>query len=139
DHAACVDRRHPQRGAAGVAGSDFRCGRPLSCRAGPAIIGRLPWNFAMKRQRSPRLIVGGLLALAAIGIRMSGFAAAPEAFASQLPVATSEGEQHRQLLDRYCVSCHNQRLKTAGLTLDTLAVENLAADAATWEKVVRKL
>jgi len=93
----------------------------------------------MKRQRSPRLIVGGLLALAAIGIRMSGFAAAPEAFASQLPVATSEGEQHRQLLDRYCVSCHNQRLKTAGLTLDTLAVENLAADAATWEKVVRKL
>ena len=93
----------------------------------------------MKRPRPPRLIVGGLLALVVLGISTSEFASAPEAYASQLPVSTSEGEQYRQLLNRYCVSCHNQRLKTAGLTLDALAVENPAADAPTWEKVVRKL
>ena len=93
----------------------------------------------MKRPRPPRLIVGRLVALAALSIGLSDFASAPETFASQLPLATPEAEQHRQLLDRYCVSCHNQRLKTAGLTLDTLAVENLAGDAPTWEKVVRKL
>lgn len=45
----------------------------------------------------------------------------------------------RALLDRYCVTCHNQRLRTAGLALDTLTVDNVAAGAATWEKVGRKI
>jgi len=47
--------------------------------------------------------------------------------------------QDRQLIDRYCVTCHNQRLKTAGLTLDTLDLAKIPADAETWEKLVLKL
>ncbi len=43
------------------------------------------------------------------------------------------------LLDRYCVTCHNGRTQTAGLALDQLDVERLGTNAATWEKVVRKL
>src|SRR6185295_1017052 len=42
-------------------------------------------------------------------------------------------------LDQYCVTCHNERLKTAGLMLDRLDVGNAAADADVWEKVIRKL
>ncbi len=45
----------------------------------------------------------------------------------------------RAFLDKYCVSCHNERLKTAGLMLDKANVEDIGADAAIWEKVVRKL
>jgi uncharacterized protein DUF1592/uncharacterized protein DUF1588/uncharacterized protein DUF1585/uncharacterized protein DUF1587/uncharacterized protein DUF1595/cytochrome c len=45
----------------------------------------------------------------------------------------------RALLDRYCVTCHNQRLKTGGLTLDTMDVAAIGDHADTWEKVVRKL
>src|SRR5216110_1591270 len=45
----------------------------------------------------------------------------------------------RQLLDQYCVTCHNQRTRTAGLTLDTMDVDHVDRDAATWEKVVRKV
>jgi hypothetical protein len=45
----------------------------------------------------------------------------------------------RALLDRYRVTCHNQRLRTAGLALDTIAVDNVAAGPSTWEKVVRKI
>ena len=30
------------------------------------------------------------------------------------------GPAERQLIQRYCVTCHNQKLKTAGLMLDTL-------------------
>src|SRR5262245_45048698 len=44
-----------------------------------------------------------------------------------------------RLLDQYCVTCHNTRLKTGGLTLEGLDVDHVAADAATWEKVVAKL
>ncbi len=45
----------------------------------------------------------------------------------------------RQLLDRYCVTCHNQRTRTAGLTLDTMDVDHVDRDPATWEKVARKI
>jgi mono/diheme cytochrome c family protein len=43
------------------------------------------------------------------------------------------------LLNQYCITCHNQRLKTAGLLLDSMDVEHVEKDAATWEKVVRKV
>jgi hypothetical protein len=45
----------------------------------------------------------------------------------------------RALLDKYCVTCHNEKLKTAGLLLDRADPTNVALDAETWEKVVRKL
>lgn len=43
------------------------------------------------------------------------------------------------LLDRYCVTCHNSRLRTGGLALDEVDVSQVAAHAETLEKVVRKL
>jgi hypothetical protein len=49
------------------------------------------------------------------------------------------GDQHTATLDQYCVTCHNQRLKTGGLALDALDVGHVSANAETWEKVVRKL
>ena len=40
----------------------------------------------------------------------------------------------RALLDQYCVSCHNQTLKTAGLALDGMDLADIPGGAATWEK-----
>ena len=45
----------------------------------------------------------------------------------------------RAFLDRYCVACHNERLRTAGLLLDAADVAHVGAGAETWEKVVGKL
>ena len=45
----------------------------------------------------------------------------------------------REILDRYCIRCHNERRLTAGLALDMLDIEDLSAEADRWEKVVRKL
>ena len=45
----------------------------------------------------------------------------------------------RAFLDQYCVACHNQRLRTAGLALDALDPTTPARDAATWELVIGKL
>src|SRR5215469_3508544 len=47
--------------------------------------------------------------------------------------------QDRALLDQYCVTCHNEKLKTGGLALDKLSLEHPADNAETWEKVIRKL
>jgi hypothetical protein len=47
--------------------------------------------------------------------------------------------QHRAVLNRYCVTCHNEKLKTGGLMLDKADLENVPAGAEVWEKVIRKL
>ncbi len=52
-------------------------------------------------------------------------------------------DQHQQLLNTYCVTCHNARLKTGGLELNRsdlkAAGNSVGDDAQTWEKVLRKL
>src|SRR3984957_9158617 len=45
----------------------------------------------------------------------------------------------RAVLDQYCVTCHNQKLKTAGLLLDKMDLAHVGDQAEAWEKVVRKL
>jgi hypothetical protein len=55
------------------------------------------------------------------------------------PVPAMTAIDARAVLDRYCVTCHNQRLKSGSLALDTIDVEHAGEDPAIWEKVVRKL
>jgi Protein of unknown function (DUF1592)/Protein of unknown function (DUF1588)/Protein of unknown function (DUF1585)/Protein of unknown function (DUF1587)/Protein of unknown function (DUF1595) len=45
----------------------------------------------------------------------------------------------RAVIDKYCVSCHNDKVKTAGLALNTISAENVNENTEVWEKVVRKL
>ena len=59
--------------------------------------------------------------------------------ASAQQSAATDISVHRALLDKYCVTCHNQRLKTADLALDTADLTNVAAQSDTWEKVIRKV
>src|SRR6266704_3349804 len=53
--------------------------------------------------------------------------------------APSSHAQDRASLTEYCVSCHNEKTKTAGLMLDKLDLERAGDNAETWEKVVLKL
>lgn len=54
------------------------------------------------------------------------------------PVSPSGGDI-RPVLDKYCVACHNSRLKTAGLDLAQADVSRIADHAELWEKVILKL
>jgi mono/diheme cytochrome c family protein len=45
----------------------------------------------------------------------------------------------RGVVDKYCVTCHNDKLRTAGVSLDGLDPANPGAHAETWERVVAKL
>ena len=45
----------------------------------------------------------------------------------------------RRMFRRYCIGCHNDRLRTADLSIAGLDLENLSHDAETWEKVVTRL
>ncbi len=45
----------------------------------------------------------------------------------------------RELVTTYCVSCHNEKLKTGNLVLDKADAEQVFNSAETWEKVIVKL
>src|SRR5690242_8396382 len=54
-------------------------------------------------------------------------------------IAAQPAPAPQAVLDTYCITCHNQRLRTASLALDTLDVTQPAAHADAWEKVIAKL
>ena len=56
----------------------------------------------------------------------------------------AQADQHRAMLNTYCVTCHNTRLKTGGLALDgevldRLNLQSAGDDAQVWEKALRTL
>src|SRR5438270_4880197 len=53
--------------------------------------------------------------------------------------ASSFGQTPSAVFTQYCVTCHNARLKTAGLVIDPAEAAHPSTNPAIWEKVVRKL
>ena len=60
---------------------------------------------------------------------------------TQTEVASQDASAQRVLLDQYCITCHNSRVRTAGLALDAkeMDLSAVGSKAAVWEKVVAKL
>src|SRR5215471_20259255 len=93
--------------------------------------------------RSMNGVIGQVCALtllASFAAASNGlFAAQPSA--ARLPqsgAATAESSE-QTFITQNCITCHNQRLKTGGLQLETLDVGNVASNIATWEKVIKKV
>ena len=55
------------------------------------------------------------------------------------PAVTTGTPPQWQLLEERCANCHNSIDWAGGLAFDTLSADDIAADAETWEKAVRKL
>jgi mono/diheme cytochrome c family protein len=53
--------------------------------------------------------------------------------------STATATPARELVSKYCVSCHNERLKTGGLSLDKADAVQVHNSAEIWEKVIVKL
>src|SRR5580692_954049 len=81
------------------------------------------------------LTVAGVVAIAAVaGVEQS---ARPQSAAQTAAGQNVSAEQ--ALLNRYCITCHNEKTKTAGLMLDKLDFTHPGKDAEVWEKAVRKV
>jgi len=77
-------------------------------------------------------VVFAWLALSPPAVGQTGPSRVP-APAAGSPVA------ERALLDRYCVTCHNDKIKTANLSLQNLDLATVADHPEIWEQVIRKL
>ena len=53
--------------------------------------------------------------------------------------ARAGADAYRTVLERYCVTCHNERLQTGSLALDSVSLTDVGPHAAVWERVLRKL
>ncbi|MSO46168.1 MAG: DUF1592 domain-containing protein [Acidobacteria bacterium] len=91
----------------------------------------------MKPVRST-IAIGIALLVGAIGYPQASQSPPQSPAQSAAPLLT-DVPAHRAVLTRYCVTCHNEKLKTAGLSLDRVDVGNVGPNAEVWEKVIRKL
>jgi mono/diheme cytochrome c family protein len=92
-------------------------------------------NTSIRRAATGIAFVAFVLALASSFTQQLS-AGGQQPIAANVPPSTSP---ERALIDTYCVTCHNSRLKTANVILDTADLAHPGVDAELWEKVVRKL
>src|SRR5262244_428880 len=84
----------------------------------------------------------GALKVGFAGLAMLLLAGQIKMSAQQSHVASagpSPSSSQRQFLDRYCATCHNEQLKSGGLSLVQVDLSRPGAQPELWEKVVRKL
>jgi cytochrome c5 len=104
----------------------------------------------IKRAHSRRLALWGVIALTlAVGApHASSLSAAqhrPIGVGQSMPrqtaatVVAPQPEPNKVLLERYCITCHNERLRTANLTLDRTDLDRVGDHPEVWEKVVQKV
>ena len=77
--------------------------------------------------------------LAVVGAVSYVHATSPQVQASAGPAAVAP---QRAVIDRYCITCHNEKLRAQGtvpVSFEGRDLANVGADADIWEKVVRKL
>ena len=85
-----------------------------------------------------RWLAGVVCWVAALGagIAYVGADGAPRQNASPAPASASS---QRALLNQYCISCHNDKLKSGGLSLAAIDLDHVGENVTAWEKAVRKL
>ena len=80
------------------------------------------------------LLIAGLSVLVGGCYRQAG---GPQTQAAAFGAAAVP--ERASLLNQYCITCHNERLNTAGLALDIADVTAVGEAAQLWEKVAAKL
>ena len=92
-----------------------------------------------QRERGVKLRVraAGLLS----GAVLLAVAAAPTGSAQGTPPApaSNDAASHAAVLKTYCATCHSERTRSGGLSLENISLTDIPASAETWEKVIRKV
>ena len=57
---------------------------------------------------------------------------------AQQPIESASAP-HAAVMTKYCVTCHNDKARTGGLSLEHADLTNVPQGAETWEKAIRKL
>ncbi len=86
-----------------------------------------------------RGMAAGLVAALSIGVPAAQQRGNARPQADRPDASPSADAPYRTLVSTYCVSCHNSKVKSGNLELDTIGKQDLSAHHEAWEKVVLKL
>ncbi|MDP3740022.1 MAG: DUF1592 domain-containing protein [Hyphomonadaceae bacterium] len=79
------------------------------------------------------------IAMGGAAVALLGLVALVPASESQTTLPGSAPQRYQQLVNTYCVTCHNKTAAVAGLSLDALDMNDFSKHAEEWEKAVRKV
>src|ERR1700761_2632798 len=86
----------------------------------------------------------GLMGL--LGAASADTAPVPQMASNATPAPASQPvpqmitpDDHKHMLMQYCTACHNDKAKTAGMSVVPLDANNLPANQDTWEKILKRL
>ncbi len=100
-------------------------------------------NMELRRRVSFVFGVAAVVAMATLAVAGTpASAAGPQAVPSGAATAPVDLVAHAELMQRYCVTCHNERMAHRGtvpVELESVDLGNVPARADVWEKVIRKL
>jgi len=113
--------------------------------------GRALYMLGISRQAAFGASVVALAGLAIVFGQFGSASAEPTATKAQLaantpataPLVTYASapttSERKHMLMQYCTACHNDKAKTANMSVVPLNADNLPANLATWEKILRRL
>jgi cytochrome c5 len=88
------------------------------------------------------LFVAAVLALASVSVSQTTGQTTATKAATPAANAAQDLASYQEMLNKYCITCHNEKAKIpagAPLMLEKANLKNPGADAEVWEKVVRKI
>src|SRR5688572_17560020 len=88
-------------------------------------------------QHRPLLVIA--FASVAFLVSMTSVFTAPQTPAGPAAPAATDAQKNLATINQYCVACHNDRVKTAGVSFQGATAESIAQHADVFEKAVRKL
>ena len=123
--------------------------RAFAHREGRSIVQaqRCGWRPAVRFAGAVGIVFAAATLLAEVAVETAARSRSRQpsasAGAAQAPPSAAVATElsPRAVLDRYCVTCHNDRLRTGGLSLDAASVDaaHPSRDADVWERVIAKL
>ena len=91
---------------------------------------------------SLRILLSGavvsLLAVVSLEAIRSGGVMSQELIRQTVSAPSTDSAWERDFFDQYCITCHNDRVRTAGLSLETVRLDRIGQvpeELAIWEKV----
>ncbi len=103
-----------------------------------------PSSIVNRRSARTAFIVAVLSFTATVGYNVRGQQApapdsAPSTQTASARPAPGAASQHQAVLQKYCATCHNEKMKAGGLALTTLDLARVSENAEPWEHVIRKV
>jgi mono/diheme cytochrome c family protein len=90
-------------------------------------------------RRRVRIAVAAAAVLLYLGVLNHGWSEGQAQAKPPVPAAPAAVSPQQALINQYCAACHNEKLKSGGLTLSDLNLSAVAQSAEIAEKVIRKL